>query len=314
MSWTDIYPVFTDEMLDEFHELATPGEKAELEEWYGVAQVFNAQDKPHIASFSLFWKNVKACDPDLPQPTRDRMKRARELGLALRFDPWEHYVEPLLREVPALREQFPEVVFRVHLAKDLEFLIPELVAAGCEVRLMKSSSIRLAPGGLWRYLPLEEEGKLITLIDSDRVGEIAADIARTEAMGQSGLGVWRLPQTTDFNPSGEIRYTPFFGQQFGIRGGWPTKLLLQAFTWYCRRGKMNSMVECPGRGPIPAAQPNWPDYGFDEWFLATAIYPRVAASGVLTMVPTSARSLLLALDIEYVTWANPKSQLVYFPG
>ena len=154
MSWTDIFPVFTDEMVDEFHRAATPDEKAELEEWYGVEQVFNLQDRRHIAGISLFWKNVKASDPDLPEPTRDRMKRARELGLALRYDPWEHYVEPLLREVPVLRVQFPNVVFRVHLAKDLEFLVPDLVEAGCEVQLMKSSSIRLAPGALWRYLPL----------------------------------------------------------------------------------------------------------------------------------------------------------------
>lgn len=314
MSWTDVYPVFTYEMVDEYDELATAAEKEELEEWYGVEEVFNLQDKGHIASVSLFWKNVKACDPELPEPTRDRMKRARELGLALRFNPWEHYVEPLLREVPALRKRFPDVVFRVHLAKDLEFLIPDLVEAGWEVRLMKSSSIRLAPGALWRYLPLEEEGKLVTVIDADRIGYAPADIARTEAMGQSELGVWRVPQTTDFSPSGEIRYTPFFGQGFGSRGGCPVKLLLQAFTWYCRSGKMNSMIQFPGAGPVPAAQPDWPDYGFDEWFLAVAMYPRVAASGVLTLVPAAERSLLLTLDIEYVTWANPNSQLVYFPA
>jgi hypothetical protein len=314
MSWTDVYPIFTDEMVEEFRDCATPGEKAELEELYGVEQVFNAQAKPHIASFSLFWKNVNACDPDLPQPTPDLMKRARELGLALRHDPWPHYVVPPLRVVPALREQFPDVVFLVHLAKDLEFLIPVLVEAGCEVRLMKSSSIRLAPGGLWRYLPLEEEGKLITLTDVDRIEEISPDIVRTEVTSQSGFGLWRIPQITDFNPEGEIRYTPFFGQHFGIRGGWPVKLLLQAFTWYCRHGKMSSMIEFPGAGLIPAAQPNWPDYGFDEWFLATVMYPRVAASGILSLVPSSARSLLLTLDIEYATWANPKSQLVYFPG
>ena len=63
-------------MVDEFHRAATPDEKAELEEWYGVEQVFNLQDRRHIASISLFWKNVKASDPDLPEPTRDRMKRA----------------------------------------------------------------------------------------------------------------------------------------------------------------------------------------------------------------------------------------------
>ena len=151
MSWTEVFPVLIDEMIGEFDASATPAEKAELEEWYGAEQVFNPQDKLHIVSFSLFWKNVRTADRDLPEPTRNLMRNARELGLALRFDPWEHYVEPLIRGVPGLpglREQFPEVVFRVHLAKDLDFLIPDLVAAGCEVWWMKSSSIRFAPSGL----------------------------------------------------------------------------------------------------------------------------------------------------------------------
>ena len=77
---------------------------------------------------------------------------------------------------------------------------------------------------------------------------------------------------------------------------------------------MESMVHCPGKGKVAVAQPDWPDYGFDEWFLTAALYPRIAAAGVLTLVPASARSLFLPVDIEFTTWANPASQLVYFHG
>jgi hypothetical protein len=56
----------------------------------------------------------------------------------------------------------------------------------------------------------------------------------------------------------------------------------------------------------------WPDYGFDEWFLQVALYPRAAFEGLLTFVPASAKSQLLPLDIEYTMWANPASEIQYF--
>lgn len=312
MSWTDVFPILTDQMVEEFTADATLEDKEELEGFHGVAEVFNPQDKPHVVSCSLFWKNVRNGDSDLPEPTTELMKKASEMGLALRHDPWEHYVLPLQREVPELRERLPDVAFRVYLANDLEFLIPALVKAGCEVFLMKGSSIRMAPGALWRYLPLEMPKNLITVMDVERVPIIEADLVRTRMMAEAGLGCWRVPQTGDFSPEGEIRYTPFFGDRFGARGGLPVRLLLDAFTWHCRRGTMDHTVACPGNGRIRAAQPDWPDYGIDEWFLATAIYPRIASSGMLTLVPAHARSLYLPLDIEYVTWANPHSQMLYF--
>ena len=61
------------------------------------------------------------------------------------------------------------------------------------------------------------------------------------------------------------------------------------------------------------AESEWPDCGFDEYFMTIAAYPRLAQKGMLTFVPNFANSLLLALDIEYVTWAHPDSELVFFP-
>ena len=91
------------------------------------------------------------------------MKNALRLGLVRRFEPWDHYVQPLLER-------------------------------NCEVVLMKGSSIRHNPGAMWGLLALEHEG-LVTITDSDRAGEVAHDIERTELVVQHGLGHWRVPCT-----------------------------------------------------------------------------------------------------------------------
>jgi hypothetical protein len=44
---------------------------------------------------------------------------------------------------------------------------------------MKRPSIRYCPGGFWRFLPLEEEGALVTVIDTGRMNEVSHEIGRT---------------------------------------------------------------------------------------------------------------------------------------
>ena len=87
---------------------------------------------------------------------------------------------------------------------------------------------------------------------------------------------------------------------------------MKAFIWHSRRGTIPAKCQIPGCGERPINGGSWPDYGFDEYFLIAAVYPRAARKGVLSFVPSNARSQLLPLDIEYVTWANPRSEVVYF--
>jgi len=316
MSWTDVFPVFTEEQLDEFHEKATLPEKAQLEEWYGVERVINAKpEASEIVSVSLFWKNVRSGDPELPTPTKERLQNAVELGLAERFNPWDHYVQPLLNLTPGILEKNPEVAVRVYLAKDLEFLVEELAEAGNEVYLMKSSSINFAPGGLWRFLPFSEEGKLITVTDTDRLNELESDLIRTRTMKQSGVGAWRVPVPNDLTGDYKVCYLPFMGCQFGVKGGLlGVRELLDAFTWQCQQGNVDPSVFFPNCGPLPIQSHLWPSYGFDEFFMTVAAYPRIAQEGMLTFVPGTTSSQLLTLDIEYSTWGNPASEVVYFPS
>lgn len=315
MGWTDVFPVFTEEMVDDFEAQASPDDRAQLEEWYGTERVLNAQPgKPDIVSVSLFWKNVRLGDPELPTPTRELLQNAQELGLAKRFNPWDHYVKPLLEQVPLVLEKFPDVVVRVYLAKDLEFLADELAVAGNEVHLMKSSSIHFAPGGLWRFLPFGEVGKRVTVTDVDRLNELESDLVRSRTMEQAGVGAWRVPVPTDLTGERKVCYLPFMGCQFGVMGGsLNVRQLLDAFTWHAQRGMIDPVAIFPSCGPLEIQSNKWPSYGFDEFFMTVAAYPRLAQTGMLTFVPTFAKSQLLTLDVEYVTWGNPNSELVHFP-
>ena len=88
MSWTTVFPVLTDEMLEQYEADSTPVEKAELTAWFSVKKVINAQPQTrHVVSTSLFWKHTRQDDPDLPKLDRKTLKQAKMNGLVRRFDP-----------------------------------------------------------------------------------------------------------------------------------------------------------------------------------------------------------------------------------
>jgi hypothetical protein len=45
-----------------------------------------------------------------------------------------------------------------------------------------------------------------------------------------------------------------------------------------------------------------------------AAYPRLAQDGMMTFIPGNGSSQLMTLDIEYTTWGNPASEVIYFPS
>jgi hypothetical protein len=266
----------------------------------------------HMVSATLFWKHVNGKDPDLPRPTREMLVDAKRMGLVKRFAPWGSYIEPLVLHTRAAVTRHPEVTFRLYLAADLDFLIPELTELGWEIFLMKSPSLRYCPGGFWRFLALEEPDALVTVIDTDRMNEVSDEIQRTTGMAEMGLGLWRVPGYYNSELTQQVRYRPILGGHFGARGGLPVRELIEAFVWHWRHGTLRQTANIPGLGERPIQFKDWPDYGFDEWFQLAALYPRLVPRGTLTFIPADARSLLLPIDVEYATWANPNSECVYF--
>ena len=56
-----------------------------------------------------------------------------------------------------------------------------------------------------------------------------------------------------------------------------------------------------------------PHDDFDHWFLLAALYPRLAFEGILTFLIWQRKtvSYWYAVDAEYVTWANPASEILF---
>lgn len=313
MTWSDVFPILTDELYDEYVRTAPKTFRREAAGWFAEQRVINRRETPHIVSVSLFWKNITMQQPEIVIRERADVMLAGARGKVLRFDPWGHYVKPLLQGAYRLHAARADVSFRVYLAADMEFLVEDLVEAGCEVRLMKSSSLRHNPGAMWRFLALGETGKLLTVVDADRAAMPEMDIERTEAMAAAGLNWWRVPVWGELNEIGNVSYRPFLGLQFGSTGGLTeVRTMMEALSWACQTGRIETMAKLPACAPHKVHGTVWPDYGFDEWFLLAAVYPRAAHDGILTFVPSDAKSRLLPLDIQYASRANERSELLHF--
>jgi hypothetical protein len=289
--------VLTEAQVAEYESHATPDERAQVAAWTEVARVINPQPGKHLIATRLFWKPAHAAENDFPRPTRELLRDAAKLGWVSRHAPWEHYVQPLLDGARALRKARPDVVFRVYLAADLEFLVADLMAAGCEVMLMRSDSLRHNPGAMWRFLALEEEGRWVTITDADHAPEVLHNVERTEHALGAGHGLWRAPYM--LNGGGPDNdpgfYRPINACQFGAVGGYPVALLMQAMLWHTLRGSMPAhctlRAETPAGKGLPVFGTDWPSYGFDEWFLLAALFPRMAGCGVLTFVACNDRTV-----------------------
>ncbi len=312
MSWTETFPVLNDEMVEAYEAGVSAKERKEYDDWFAVERVTNPSKARHLVVFSLFWRNLNAEDPELPKITRKTLLKAEEKGLVKRFAPWNHYVQPLLDGATKLRAERPEIGVRIYLAADLHFLVEDFTALGCEVCLMKTSSIRHNPGAMWRFLALEEKTKLITISDADRAMLVDADIQRTELMSKIGLGFWRVPVWGELNDKGMINYRPILACQLGSAKSLPARQLMKALVWHTQRGTISIQCQAPGCGEQAIYGTQWPDYGYDEWFLQAAIFPRAAMNGILSFIPASARSRFLPLDIEYCTWANARAEIIFF--
>jgi len=148
MSWIEIFPIFDDDMLELYQKEASEREKRAMADLFAVESIHNEKKVGHVVATSLFWKPACLGEADFPTPSKAVMENPGKHGLSSRFkNPWEHYVEPVFEATRHLAIIRPDLVYRVYLANDLSFLIPELVAAGCEVYLMKSSSLLHNPGG-----------------------------------------------------------------------------------------------------------------------------------------------------------------------
>jgi hypothetical protein len=313
MSWTEFFPFLDDNAVDSYESQASDIEKADLKSLFRVAEVINPKEARHVVAASLFWKPISAVGVELPPLTLGLdLQKEVDQGLTRFANPWEHYVAPLLKGIKSLSHERPDVAFRIYLANDLEHLVPDLTEAGGEVYLMESSSLALQPGTIWRFLALGHDG-LTTITDSDRANDVLHDVERTELMADGGLAFWRVAYHCGAEQKNMTTYRPVLACQFGSTKSYPTEELMMAFIWHSRRGTLGNTVKINEHEKAVFGT-EWPGFGFDEWFLQAGLFPRIAFEGILSFVSWNNPHLghWFALDIEYCTWANPLSEIVYY--
>jgi hypothetical protein len=304
MSWSDSHPILTDQMVDDYEAEASDVEIQKISGLYSSVEVLNARSSDHIVSISL-----------VADDFREERGSTSESGEAGRpgSESWLEHITPLLEHSRRIGSLNSGSSLRVHLENGLGGLAPSLVEAGCEVWLMGSAESSPALGKLWRLLALREPDSMVTVTSMSRLADLEADMTRTKRTALGDLRAWRIPGNFATGCCGRLLYKPFSSVGFGAKGGLDVNRLLQAFTWHTWQGSMPNEVHCPS-STVPLYGPAWTGADFDEWFIAAALYPRLAADGILTFAPARAMPPMFALDVEYCTWANPNSQLIHLPA
>jgi hypothetical protein len=306
--WSRFFGFLSDDDVAEFEAVVEAAERDELNRAFEVRRVINPRPAEHLLATSLFWKHVDVGTPELPTPTLELLQYPKRAGLKLRYEPWKHYVQPLLKGSAKLAKSRPDVTVRVYLAEDLEFLVP-MLAEHCEVCLMAHSSTRHCPGAMWRFLAMEDGFDLVSIIDADLVdynGEVV--VRRTEALNVSGAGTWRRGTSSEVDANGYFVYRPMVACHFGTRVRLPISALAKAFVWHLRRGLFPKTLRHPRHGEMCHFQHPWPGYALDEWFLATAVHPRVLPFGLETGGDARIGSAAAA-DMALAAMASPRSRM-----
>ncbi|PAW60235.1 MAG: hypothetical protein B9S37_10090 [Verrucomicrobiia bacterium Tous-C3TDCM] len=225
------------------------------------------------------------------------------------------HLQPIVEGAGQLQVLRPEISFRIYLAADLEDMIDPLLAVGCDVFLMEDLSTSENFQDMWRFLALSEKDVWVTITDAQRARSIFYDVERTELIQKTGHGLWRAPYVLSH---GEIDspgvYRPIMSCQFGAKGGINIENLIRAHIWNTARGTLRSRCTIAGKEAVDIEGCQINQKGFGEWFLLSAFYPRIAADGVMTFRSWDDNhcNAWYALDIEYVTWANPQSEIFYY--
>ena len=211
MSWTHVFPVLDNQLLQDYATRSTPRDRRLLSAFTEVLELRNYQDKPHIVSVSINW--MPASLPKNGVAPRIEDLRSTPEGVDL----YRRFLKPVLNASRRLQKTGRDVCIRVYMSSELAFLVPKLVKAGCEVAIMKTSG-RLGESSLWRFLALEERGRSVTITHATDAERFDHDIARTNAVEKSGLGFWRTPVGDDVDEEGYCSYKPIYSSQCGGAG------------------------------------------------------------------------------------------------
>ncbi|MBK1884274.1 hypothetical protein JIN85_17780 [Luteolibacter pohnpeiensis] len=219
-------------------------------------------------------------------------------------------IDSLILIANQVQSKAKDITFRIYVGEDQECEISDFVDLGCEVAIMQSSEDHVLEEQIWPFFALEED-RLVTITHASRGELVLTDIERTESVAQAGLGGWRIPTNLSASEN-QIGYRPIDHRCFGSCRPIPIRHLLNSFIKDCKSGRFKPICQPPWGGELEIANSKWPETGFASWFLMAAVYPRMAAAGLISIIPHDAGKTMpfLPLDIEYCTWANSDAELI----
>ena len=193
MSWTDTIPVLSGEMMEDFEKNAGSEERQELDLWFKPRDVINPQPfSRHLVSVSIDGRAGQADgQADADAGMTSHPPSAADTGY------WKRFIEPITETLPTLLKELEGITVRVYLAPNLEFLVPDLSDAGCEIYLMEHFFTEHSLGTLWKYLAFAESNRFITTQDPSLFRDVVANLTRTETLAGLGLACWREPRCVD---------------------------------------------------------------------------------------------------------------------
>jgi len=74
MSWTEIFPIFDDDMLERYQKEAAEREKRAMAALFAVESIHNEKKVRHVIATSLFWKPACLGEADFPTPSKAVME------------------------------------------------------------------------------------------------------------------------------------------------------------------------------------------------------------------------------------------------
>lgn len=297
-SITELFPKFGDVQLNEYRTKSSPTEREELDSMFEVVDKIDCKPTNFVLSTSIY------CRPHNPGPKRIEPLTVENLKIphpSVRGGKawWNIYFRPLLADLDRIR---PPWIVRVHLAEDLDFLLPHLKHPRVETWIMKHSSELTMPGMLWRYMPLEEGVNMIAR-GADSLWPDPGYWHLLRDFNESPCRFFRRFLPRDQDGSGSIVYRAIPGPLVVKEGSRiPVVDYAKTWIWFQRSGLWPTVARLPWlRDPAPKfGMQHWAKYGQDEQFLSHWIYHLACGEGLYTVTDAGHSSRIASYDMGYV--------------
>lgn len=305
---THFFPVFGEAEVSRYQAGRTPEEKDDLDSMFEVAEILFPRPGHHVLSTSLYcWPH----DPERPRinPVTKETLQQPHPSVKGKDSWWNVYFVPLLLRLEQVRSPW---IVRIHLAPDLEFLVPYLKHPKVELRIMRHISTNTIPGMLWRYLPLEDD----VILMARGTDSLWPDPRVHEAVPRMLAGpnaLLRRFRPIDVNAAKFFVYRSIPGPIVTKPGlGLGFKEAAKAWIWHQQRACWPRHIELPGEDgelfEMPKfAMSHWARYGQDEQFLSHWLYYLAAKKGIHSIIDASHRSGIWERDWACLQATSPQS-------